>query len=152
MAVAAILALAALGPAGALGWGSREHFSHARDFGLRDATPPVIGKITSHTGNVVSIQLLDGTTASGMLTGDTTLLCIRHVHRSDLAHQSRDHRDRGLRAFERDFRGFDRWAHSSDLVIARCMAPDASPPRRVAGALLQTTTSGDVWRLLVVWD
>jgi hypothetical protein len=83
----------------------------------------VAGRVTAHTGNVVSVRVLDGTVVSGALDSRTKLLCIPP--------------------------GMHRVPRASSRP---CSAGDARPPRRILGGILEITGHGTaVWRLLIVY-
>ena len=133
-------------PASALAHGHEHGRDHVRGhdrLGMRDGTPGVAGRIVSHSGDSLTIAGLNGATATGTVTDDTKVFCIRHATTSDGA--KRLHRDEGMRDAP--------WAGDSGFVIARCSpVDDLKPGRRIAGAELSFTPSGSVWRFVVVWD
>jgi RNase P/RNase MRP subunit p29 len=151
LAAAATLACAAL-PASAVARGHESGREHAREharqhnegFGLRSETPGVAGRIVSHTGNTVAIRTLDGSVDTGIVTDATKVFCVRHTS-SGSGTMRREHgRHEGFRDAA--------WARDAGLAIVPCSPGDITPGRRIAGALLAITPSGNVWKFIVVWD
>jgi hypothetical protein len=150
LAAAATLAWGAV-PASAIahdhgrahGRGRAERRDHHKGFGLRSEAPGVAGRILSHTGSTVAVTLLDGSVATGTVTDASKVFCVRHTGSSTGAMRS-ERRHEGFRDAA--------WARDKGLAIVPCSPGDLTPGRRIAGALLQITPSGNFWRFIVVWD